>query len=364
MASQDHRLPSLDGLRAVSILMVLGGHVTAFGPAPLFDPVAPLFRADLGVRIFFVISGFLISFLLLNEWASSASGVSLRNFYIRRCLRLVPVQLAFILALFLLTMTTGLRLDACHFITALTYTKNYACGAWVDGHLWSLSVEEQFYLLWPVVLTRVPRKLALSVAVVFICLSPLSRAVEYLGGARGFYWLTSNSDALMIGCIAAIAVRAWPDKVRRIVAWRPAWGRAAAVAAMAIPFALSDRLLLGWFTVTLGPLIQALAAGYLVCSFVLHRQGVGYRLLNLKPVAFIGVLSYSLYIWQQPFFGTPAIFGVPSSIFLTFPFNLISLFAVSLLSYWLLERPLAKLRIQFRARPAQPAGAAKGFAGI
>jgi peptidoglycan/LPS O-acetylase OafA/YrhL len=146
--------------------------------------------------------------------------------------------------------------------------------------------------------------------------------------------------------------------VRRIVAWRPVWGRAAAVAAMAIPIALSHRLLLGWFTVTLGPLVQALAAGYLVCSFVLHRQGVGYRLLNLKPVAFIGVLSYSLYIWQQPFFSPPAIFGVPSSIFLTFPFNLVSLFAVSMLSYGLLERPLTKLRFRFRARHAQDIQAA------
>lgn len=320
-------------------------------PAPaLFNYVATLFDGALGVRIFFVISGFLISLLLQNEMMSSASGVSLTNFYIRRFLRLAPAQIAFVFALFLLTKVTSLELRACQYLTALTYTKNYWCGSWVDGHLWSLSVEEQFYLLWPFVLTRVSQKIALYVAFAFICVSPISRAVEYLDGSRDFSWLTSNSDALMIGCIAAIGLRAWPEAMRLCAVWHPAWCRAGAVAVMAVPVALSGHLLLGWFTVMIGPTFQALAAGYLVCSFVLHRQGAGYALLNLKPVVYIGALSYSLYIWQQPFFSEPNVFGVQSSIFLTFPTNLISALVVAMLSYHLLERPLTDLRSRFRPR--------------
>ena len=145
-------------------------------PAPaLFNYVATLFDGALGVRIFFVISGFLISLLLQNEMMSSASGVSLTKFYIRRFLRLAPAQIAFVFALFLLTKVTSLELRACQYLTALTYTKNYWCGSWVDGHLWSLSVEEQFYLLWPFVLTRVSQKIALYVAFLYLCVPDIAR---------------------------------------------------------------------------------------------------------------------------------------------------------------------------------------------
>ncbi len=330
--------------------MVIAEHLALSRSAPaLFDYVAPLFDGALGVRIFFVISGFLISLLLQNEMTSSASAVSLANFYVRRFLRLAPVQIAFVIALFLLTRVTGLEVRACQYLTAVTYTKNYWCGSWIDGHLWSLSVEEQFYLLWPFVLTRVPRQIALYVATALICVSPMSRAVEYASGSRAFFWLTSNSDALMIGCIAAIYLQARPEAMRRIAAWHPTLGRALAVFIMGIPVVLSNHLLLGWFTVMVGPTLQALAAGYLVCSFVLHRRGVGYTLLNSKPVAYIGILSYSLYIWQQPFFSSPMMFGVQSSIFLTFPVNLMSVLVVAISSYHLLERPLTTLRSRFRA---------------
>src|SRR5690242_6133910 len=98
LLSSDKHIPSLDGLRAVSILMVLGGHLVQSGTAPaLFLPFAPFFSGGLGVRIFFVISGFLISSLLLREQQDSGY-VSLRNFYIRRFIRLAPVQVIFVAA--------------------------------------------------------------------------------------------------------------------------------------------------------------------------------------------------------------------------------------------------------------------------
>ena len=80
-------------------------------------------------------------------------------------------------------------MTGCQFFTALTYTKNYGCGAWIDGHLWALSVEEQFYLLWPIVLIRAPRRIAVIGAFGLIALSPVSRAAEYVLGGRSFFWL-------------------------------------------------------------------------------------------------------------------------------------------------------------------------------
>lgn len=131
------RLPSLDGLRAVSIAMVIGAHaIGAFGLPGWLQPFAFIIDGDLGVRIFFCISGFLITHLLLHERKRTGS-IDLKAFYVRRALRIIPVAYAFIAVLLILTALGQLHLPACNFVTALTFTKNYACAALPDGHLWS-----------------------------------------------------------------------------------------------------------------------------------------------------------------------------------------------------------------------------------
>ena len=203
-------------------------------PAPaLFNYVATLFDGALGVRIFFVISGFLISLLLQNEMMSSASGVSLTNFYIRRFLRLAPAQIAFVFALFLLTKVTSLERELSVPDGADIHKELLVR---LMGRRASLVALSRGAILSFVAfcLTRVSQKIALYVAFAFICVSPISRAVEYLDGSRDFSWLTSNSDALMIGCIAAIGLRAWPEAMRLCAVWHPAWCRAGAVAVMAV----------------------------------------------------------------------------------------------------------------------------------
>lgn len=342
----DRDIPSLDGLRAASVLLVVGGHLGLSGSAPpAFDPALRYFDGATGVRIFFVISGFLITTLLLREMAAGAA--DLPRFYLRRLLRLFPVQLAFIVALVALVATTALSVSTCQFATALTYTKNYGCSGWIDAHLWSLSVEEQFYLLWPFVLTRLPRRWAIAVAFALIVVSPISRAVQYGLGNRGghFPWLTSNSDALMIGCLLAIAIGAYPPKMRAFAGCHPAAMRSAAIVALAVPVVLEHHVLLGWFTVLFGPALQALAGAYLILSLTLVRRGMLYTVLNLRAVRFVGVLSYSLYIWQQIFMSQPDVFGLARAPWLLrFPVNVVLCFAAAYLSYRLIELPANAVR--------------------
>lgn len=339
-------LPSLDGLRAISIILVVLGHSLSFtAPAP-WRQFAPFFDGAVGVRIFFVISGFLITNLLLAE-KTPGDGVSLRGFYIRRTLRLAPVQLCFIAMLFVLTKTTDLTVSPCQFATALTYTKNYACGRWVDGHLCSLSVEEQFYLLWPTLLLFLPRRWAITFICFFIFFAPISRAIEYHFGNRTFSWLTSNADALLIGCMATLALRS-SQRLPQALAWRPALMRTLAVAVIITPTLLSHYLLVGWFTVMFGPMLQALSTGYLILSLVEHRQGLSYRILNAFPLSFIGRMSYSLYVWQQPFFASAATYGFSQAAALQFPLNILLAFVAGTASYFLIERPMARLRARFR----------------
>jgi len=143
------RLPSLDGWRALSILMVLGAHTTHTTGFP--EELRPLFLwvfdGALGVRFFFCISGFLITYLMLQE-AERTGRMSLRDFYVRRTLRILPVYFLYLAVLLGLQCTTPLKLTAGEWAASLTFTADFASGQWLNGHLWSLAVEEQFYLLW------------------------------------------------------------------------------------------------------------------------------------------------------------------------------------------------------------------------
>jgi peptidoglycan/LPS O-acetylase OafA/YrhL len=337
-------IDSLNGFRAVSVFMVIGSHLALSGTAPdTLSQGLSLLDGTLGVRVFFCISGFLITLLLLDERKQNET-ISLKQFYARRIIRIVPVNYVFIFVLFLLTQLTQLTITQCQFLTSITYTKNYACGSWVDGHLWSLSVEEQFYLIWPVIIARLTAKSSVKVALVAILLAPVSRAIEYKTGHRAFFWLTSNADALMIGSIAAIAVAYHFDEFIKRINYRASLLRIVSVLSIAAPIVLSRYLLLGWFTVTLGPTMQALGATYLICSYAFHKRGAFYAALNSRVMTFFGVLSYSLYIWQEPFFTNPAFYGLQNNIILQWPFNVVGLFLTALLSYYLLEKPLLSLR--------------------
>jgi peptidoglycan/LPS O-acetylase OafA/YrhL len=145
------RLPSLDGWRAVAILLVLLSHWWATGGADNIPRwIRPITgQGDLGVRIFLVLSGLLITHLLLEENDSYGS-IDLRSFYIRRVLRIFPVYFAFLLLLATLSAFGLYYDDVATWIGALTFTRNViGKGNSATGHLWSLAVEEQFYFVWP-----------------------------------------------------------------------------------------------------------------------------------------------------------------------------------------------------------------------
>src|SRR5258708_39850286 len=150
------RIPSLDGLRAISIVAVMTTHVSG---TKLFPFKLPEWQniAELGVRVFFVISGYLISSLLFADQTRVAAGKTsvgraLGQFYVRRIYRLFPAAYTYVLVIALLVLGGAIVLQPGDLLAAATYTMNYHLPrAWWVGHLWSLSVEEQFYFLWPAV---------------------------------------------------------------------------------------------------------------------------------------------------------------------------------------------------------------------
>lgn len=346
-------LPSLNGIRALCIVSVLGAHACrSLGfPESWIEPSRYVFNGGLGVTVFFVLSGFLITYLLARERAQ-AGAISLKKFYVRRSIRILPVYFLFILLLAILDFSTGLQIGACRYATALTFTKNFGCGGFQEGHLWSISVEEQFYILWPAAFVFLTRKSSLRLAAILIAIALPFRLYFYLYGPPQLR-LTSfmtNADALMIGSLLGLMLQEHPARMRALLQERRVLRRGLAAVLIYALWIAQMKFVLGYLTVPLAATLQALAAGYLIASYAVVERGSMYRFLNLRLVNYIGVISYSIYIWQQPFFDADNPYGYLSApFFLVFPYNLIAALAVAVMSYHLFEAPLLALRMKFRA---------------
>ena len=342
------RIPSLDGLRAISIAAVLLGHLAGSNnfPTVIGDVVRGNGFVDVayfGVSVFFVISGFLITGILMKE-SQRPGGIGLRRFYLRRTMRIFPAYYVFVFAVVLMTAIGIFSVTSNDIGHALTYTTNYDPNrSWEIGHLWSLSVEEQFYLLWPVALILLGIRNAKAAAIVVVVAVPFLRALEYhfvpqwediVGNT-----FETTADAIALGCLLALTLdqlvkQAWFRKIIN--------GPWMIVALLAVALLLSkwgpSRLLL---SISLTNVAIALAVAYCV----LRPRSKAGRLLNVRPLVFIGVLSYSIYLWQQIFVNRNS-----TLIISTFPLDvlLVALFALG--SYYLVERPFLRWRPRVERR--------------
>ena len=334
------RLPSLDGLRALSILVVLLAHLSGtagFGRLPIWLTEG---LAVLGVRVFFVISGFLITSLLLREEADTGT-VSLRHFYLRRTLRIFPAFYAYAAVIAVVGWLGRLQLHRFDLLAAVTYTTNYHHQrSWYLGHLWSLAVEEQFYLLWPFLMKYLGGRRAAGLALATVILSPLLRfallvdAPSFRQGIGETF--PTVADAIATGCLLAChraRIDAWP-RLTAFLRGPRFWSiPAVALGAAFVPSAKVDCLL--------GQTIANLGIALVIDRMVRFPEALSGRFLNARPVVFVGVLSYSLYLWQQPFLARESHRGTAS-----FPLNLALTIALALCSHYLIERPA----LRFRAR--------------
>lgn len=336
------RMASLDGIRAISIALVIAWHLNGTrGVGELNFQIGNAGR--LGVIIFFVISGFLITTLLLSEHAETGL-VSLRRFYARRAIRILPASYTYLIVISVLSLFRVLHLQARDLWHAVTYTVNYMPGgnAWQIGHLWSLSVEEQFYLLWPFAFVALGPRLAVCTAAGVIAFGPFARAFSrmFMTGTpyEDLQMFPMVADSLATGCVLAWA-RGWLEQqgwYRQL--FRPAYSLLLLALVLLINryryYSMVDALGTSLMNVSLAVLIHR--------SVFIHNDWVGMA-LNWRPVAFIGVLSYSLYVWQQLFLDKAS--GWWGS---TFPQNFVLAITAAVLSYLLLEKPMLRLRQRLR----------------
>jgi len=329
----DKRIPSLDGLRAVSISLVIASHLTLEHPLPLLWRVQ---YGKLGVRVFFVISGFLITSLLLKE-LQRTGGISLVGFYVRRLFRIAPAYYVFLGAMVLL-IPTGYVMATYHgAILSALYLNDYTFSGGTLGHTWSLAVEEQFYLLWPLALVLLGLRRAPYLCASMLLMAPTFRLMSSYG-----LWPTdpqlafeSVCDALSMGCLLAILrERFWSVSIyRKLVSSR--WVLMIPIGAL-LAMAVAPSSVVLW---TFGLSILNIGIAMALDRYMRFPGTSFGQILNWRPIAWVGTISYSLYLWQQPF--------MPGSLPIPWYAKIACALACAAASYYWIEQPVLSLRKKF-----------------
>jgi peptidoglycan/LPS O-acetylase OafA/YrhL len=328
-------IPSLDGLRALSIVLVLAAHLDGTRRFPFHTGMVLGDVGNLGVRIFFVISGFLITTLLLKEFDRTDT-ISLRNFYLRRTLRIFPAFYVFAFSIGLAVMAGWITLLPGDLLHGLTYTMNYHVPhGWYMGHIWSLSVEEQFYLLWPCTMLLAGPRRARWICLIAIIAPPVLRIVGLflVGAGLNTYQFHLVADAIATGCLFSILYNRLGASERYLRFIRSStFLLVLGLGLLVFIFSRSTRLYFA-FGITILNLCIALC----IDRYVRFPGTAVGRVLNSRPLRGIGLLSYSLYLWQQPFLNRHT-----ASLFTTFPVNLVMVGLCAAVSYYLIEQPIRR----------------------
>jgi peptidoglycan/LPS O-acetylase OafA/YrhL len=369
-------IPALDGIRGVAILVIMSYHGGVFLTSGGFY----------SLDMFFALSGFLITSLLLSEWQRTAR-IRLGQFWSRRARRLLPALLVMLLAVaffaaFLVPADTypTLRGDSFsaifyyanwHFIASGSNYFNQTALTSPLTHTWSLAVEEQFYLVWPLIFLGVFKLWKSTRALLVVCVvGALASAVEmgllYSPNDvnRVYYGTDTRAQSLLVGAALAVSLSLWADRRRRAgtfvagsdrgrrrLGGDPAWavqtagGRAAALAVGLAGVAMSAVL---WTAVSPndalayrgGFLLAALATTAVLFSVVCSQRSVLARCLSVAPLRYVGRISYGLYLWHFPLFiyldhARTGLTGYP-----LFAVRVAATLVVATCSFYLIERPI------------------------
>jgi peptidoglycan/LPS O-acetylase OafA/YrhL len=284
--------PALDGLRGIAILAVLGWHVGIPGMEG---------AGQAGVTLFFVLSGFLITSILVEE-RERTGRIDFGRFYRRRAARLLPALFVLLAAASLMVLITWSADGAIAILASLFYVANWAQASHIDlfpvQHTWTLSIEEQFYVAWPLLLSLLllmRRRWALYAVVAgFVASTALRYFFAPWAEDRALWGTDTRADALLAGCAVALLL------TQRLIRL-PSAAQVAAVAAFGITVIIGTPpvLLSGGLTVI------ALSSAVLV----LGVATTPWSLLSWTPLRWVGSISYGLYLWHPFLFN--AFSGLP-----------------------------------------------------
>ena len=345
--------PSLDGLRAVSVLAVILYHAD----------VKWLPGGFLGVEVFFVVSGFLITSLLLEERLHKGQ-IDLKQFWIRRGRRLLPalyLLLAVVSAASLLVYTDAAGRMGGDVLAALAYVSNWwniylnesyfvqAGRPPLLQHLWSLAVEEQFYLLFPPLFAWALYKFGKGKARIGLVLLALASAIEmailfepYTDPSRVYYGTDTRIAGLLVGAVLALSWTPWRSTQQAARRAGPALDTAGVIGLVVIGWYLTRVNEFDPFIYRGGFLLLDIVC-IVVIAVLVHPAARLSKVLAWGPLVWIGLRSYAIYLWHWPIFMvTRPELDVPFSGFPVFVLRMVLTFAAAELSFRYVEQPLRK----------------------
>ena len=297
------RIAGFDGIRGLSILAVVYTHLHVYSAAHqvglLSSRIIPMIDGLAGVQAFFILSGFLITYLLVSEHKATER-ISLRNFYVRRALRIFPVYFLVLVLALCMSMWLETGINRKSFLYAFLYVYNFIPKddyAPLIGHTWSLAVEEHFYLLWPVTFVVVYRK---KPECLFVLLSAgiagshlLNNFLGYSADLSADYfvgrWSPVAGGHIALGCLGALLVTAAGQSYRKFLGSRATLGLAAGLYASSLAPVLPHDLL------------RPLGLALIIVWVYLNQQSRLTRFLETKPLAYLGTISYGIYMYQGSF---------------------------------------------------------------
>ena len=356
-------IPSLDGLRAVSFFIVFLAHAAV----PL--PIVAAIPGGFGVTVFFYLSGFLITTLIRTEYEATGT-LSIRNFYLRRALRILPpfyIVLALAVGLVTAGVLPGPIESRAVAAQALHFSNYWFIFQGSDGTpagtvpYWSLAVEEHFYLVFPLLymlLSRYLSRTAQARALWGLCaLVCLWRCALVFGSGvsedRTYMASDTRFDSILFGCALAVGMNPMLDRqIGRPGLWKY----------VLFPAGLGLLLLTftfraPWFRETVRYTLQGIALTPIFVAAIRFPDWLPFRFLNLRAVAFVGTLSYTLYLMHQVALMLVHTWRPHAGAGLRSSLSLGLAFAVALTLYYLVEKPCAQLRKRL-ARSGSPARAA------
>ncbi len=329
----------LDGLRAMAVLAVILYHFKT--PIP----------GDLGVTGFFVISGLLITWLLIREYHASGT-IDLPRFYIRRTLRIFPAYYVFIFGSLALDTLLGYRWSAGLFFSAVFYVGNYYFAMHQHqgsiAHIWSLAIEEQFYLLWPVTLRWALRRGLAFVRrfLTFVIVVVAAwRSLLYLGFDVSHYYVydafETRADSLAIGCLMAAAIGT--DALERLAGWIARYPWLPLVTLALVTWSRNHTSATWHYSV--GFTVDSLLLGALILQLMVWHRHPLWRWLDAAPVRYVGRISYPLYLWHG--YGLAVANRVPGPTVVRALVAIGVGIAIASVSYYVIERPMLRLKERF-----------------
>jgi peptidoglycan/LPS O-acetylase OafA/YrhL len=361
------RIAVVDGLRGISILFVVAGHKLLFLQGHFPEPArrsALLFvNGNLGVAFFFVVSGFIITSLLVSE-REITGHIARLAFYKRRFVRLVPALYAMLGVTLLLAVVVGKPIPLKCSLPAATFTTGVfnSCD-WPLAHLWSLTVEEVFYLAWPLLLIRAGRSPRWPI-LVFVLFACSCRVICYVAEKRGGPALSliealrplKYMDHMAVGGLLGYLFQC---SQRRLARFRksPALWQAMGALMIWVPEILMYHGKGGIVLVPFGGLFEAMGMGLVLATVLVEPSCALGRMLSWAWLVWVGRISYSLYLWQQLFAPSSPLATLAPTL-MGFPLALIGMLTAAAASYYLVEKPthrLAEARgfINARSRPSR-----------